>query len=55
MSTGQTVFTLSAEMANPTPELPPLGLTIMAFTPMTLPARFRSGPPELPGLTGASV
>ena len=41
--------------ANPTPELLPDLLRIWAFIPMTLPYRSSNGPPELPGLMGASA
>ena len=42
-------------IANPTPSLPPEELWICALTPITWPAAFSSGPPELPWLIGASV
>src|SRR3954468_21435870 len=42
-------------MANPSPIDPPLGEKIELFTPITSPAAFTSGPPELPGLIDASV
>jgi hypothetical protein len=50
-------------MAKPNPMLPPWvpvsgfspSVSIAASTPMTSPFAFTSGPPELPGLMGASV
>ena len=42
-------------MANPTPSLPPESLWICAVTPITLPSRLSSGPPELPWLIAESV
>ncbi len=42
-------------IANPTPSLPPDSLWICEFTPITSAEAFRSGPPELPWLIGASV
>ncbi len=51
----------SLGMAKPRPMLPPVvppvpGTRAMAeLTPMTLPLRSSSGPPELPGLIAASV
>src|ERR1700733_2931552 len=48
-------------VANPTPELEPspwpfvLLVSIWSFSPITWPAALPSGPPELPGLIGASV
>ncbi len=41
--------------AKPTPTLPWTGLWIDSSTPRTSPLAFSSGPPELPGLMGASV
>src|SRR6478736_292691 len=41
--------------AKPTPSLPPESLWICDVTPITLPARSSSGPPELPWLIAASV
>ena len=41
--------------ANPTPSLDPDWLEMTALTPTTSPSRLMSGPPELPGLTAASV
>ena len=35
--------------------LEPVPVSICVLTPMTWPRAFRSGPPELPGLIGASV
>ena len=42
-------------IANPTPSLPPDWLWIWAFTPITWPDAFSSGPPEFPWLIGAST
>src|ERR1700739_1177089 len=48
-------------VANPTPELEPspwplvLLVSIWSFRPITWPEALISGPPELPGLIGASV
>ena len=48
-------------VAKPTPELEPspwplvLLVSIWSFSPITWPAALISGPPELPGLIGASV
>ena len=48
-------------MAKPSPMLPPTvavepgGCAIAELMPMTSPAAFTSGPPELPGLIAASV
>src|SRR5207245_9223411 len=42
-------------MANPTPTLPAMGLSIEQLTPITWPNVFSRAPPELPGLIGASV
>ncbi len=39
----------------PTLPLPPLPVAIWLFTPTTRPRASSSGPPELPGLIGASV
>ena len=41
--------------ANPTPLLVLSKLRIWVLTPITSPALFNNGPPELPGLTSASV
>ena len=41
--------------ANPTPSPPPEFVLICWLTPMTFPRASRSGPPELPGFTAASV
>ena len=49
---------MSLGMANPTPMLPAMPnpvLWIAVFMPMTRPLRSASGPPEFPGLIGASV
>ena len=44
-------------MAKPTPMLPVVrpALWMAVFMPMTRPSRSANGPPELPGLIGASV
>src|ERR1700694_373499 len=42
-------------MANPTPTLPAIGLSIESLIPITWPWVLSSAPPELPGLIGASV
>ena len=52
---GATIFAMSMGTANPTPEFAPVLLTICVLMPMTRPRRSSSGPPELPGLMGASV
>jgi hypothetical protein len=53
-------LTVLAGMAKPIPTLPPsaplaLPVSIWELTPMTLPSASSSGPPELPGLSAASV
>jgi hypothetical protein len=48
----RTVFT---GMAKPTPEETPVWEKIIVFTPITRPWLSSSGPPEFPGLIGASV
>ena len=52
-----TLRTVSTGTAKPTPTFPwaPLSVVICVFTPITSPRAFKSGPPELPGLIGASV
>ncbi len=45
----------STGMAKPTPSLPPLIEAMAVLIPMTRPSASASGPPELPGLMGASV
>jgi hypothetical protein len=42
-------------MANPIPANSPVEEKIAVFIPTTSPLRFNNGPPELPGLIGASV
>ena len=42
-------------IAKPMPIEPPLWEKIAVLMPMTSPRRFKSGPPELPGLIEASV
>ena len=41
--------------AKPIPWLPPERLRMAVLMPITSPREFSSGPPELPGLTDASV
>ena len=53
-------LTVFAGMANPMPTLPPsapllVPVWICELTPMTWPSALISGPPELPGLSAASV
>jgi len=57
ISSGTTRPTMLTGMAKPTPLFTrlPSPVSIWAFTPITSPCRFSSGPPELPGLIGASV
>ena len=58
MSRWATNTTVSLGMAKPRPMLPPAKippLRIEVFMPITRPWRSASGPPELPGLIGASV
>ncbi len=55
ISTGTTRRTRFTGMANPTPELPRTGDMIIVLTPITLPPMSSNGPPEFPGLMGASV
>ena len=45
----------STGIANPIPTDPPELVKIELFTPTSSPTAFASGPPELPGLIGASV
>ena len=52
---GTTCRMMLAGMAKPTPAPLPLVLSMALFTPTTWPCRLSSGPPELPGLMGASV
>jgi len=54
-SCGTIRFTVSTGTAKPMPEYEPVGLAIAVLTPMSRPALSSSGPPELPGLTAASV
>ena len=44
-----------AGMAKPMPTEPPVGETIAVSTPTTSPSMLNIGPPELPGLIGASI
>jgi len=55
ISSGTTLRTVFDETANPMPADDSLVLMICEFTPITRPARSSSGPPEFPGLIGASV
>ena len=48
-------LTVFEGIAKPTPSLPPDSLSIWALTPITLPSRSSSGPPEFPWLIAASV
>ena len=54
-SWSSTCIAMSIGTANARPWKPPEWLKICEFTPMTSPFRLNSGPPELPGLTAASV
>ena len=54
-SRGITSRTVFDGTANPIPTLPPDCDAICELTPITLPVASSSGPPELPGLIGASV
>ena len=49
------MFTTLLGIANPSPSFPPDCDRIKVFTPTTSPSTFTSGPPEFPGLIGASV
>ena len=48
-------FARSMGTDRPTPELEPVRLRICVLMPTTRPSRSTRGPPELPGLIGASV
>ena len=48
-------LTVAAGMAKAMPTLPPLGEKIAVLTPTTSPLRLKSGPPELPLFTAASI
>ena len=50
-----TRLTMLMGIAKPIPIEPPLWEKIAVLMPMTSPRRFKSGPPELPGLIEASV
>ena len=52
---GTILWTTETGMVKPTPELLPEVLLMAKLTPTTSPLRFRSGPPELPGLIAVSV
>jgi hypothetical protein len=55
-STGTTARTVLDAIAKPTPTFPPEpAVWICEFTPITRALESSSGPPELPGLIGASV
>ena len=47
-------LTVSLGMAKPMPTEAPVGETITELTPITWPSMLNTGPPELPGLIGAS-
>ena len=49
-----TRLTVSLGMAKPMPTEAPVGETMTELTPMTWPSILNTGPPELPGLIGAS-
>ena len=49
-----TRLTSSLGMAKPMPTEPPDGETMAVLTPTTWPSMLKIGPPELPGLIGAS-
>ena len=51
----KTVLAVALGMANPRPSFPPDCDTMNVLTPTTSPRIFTSGPPEFPGLIGASV
>ena len=55
ISCGTTRFTISIGIANPMPAFDPDGEMIAVLTPTTRPLESSRGPPELPGLTAASV
>ena len=50
-----TVRAVAHGTAKPSPSLPPDCDMMNVFTPTTSPRMLTSGPPELPGLIGASV
>ena len=50
-----TVRTVADGIAKPRPSLPPDGEMMNVLTPTTSPWMLTSGPPEFPGLIGASV
>jgi len=51
----KTVRAVAHGMAKPSPSLPPDCEMMNVLTPTTSPRVLTSGPPELPGLIGASV
>lgn len=55
MSSGTIRFTVSTGMAKPIPAFDPEGEIIAVVTPISRPAESRSGPPELPGLSGIGL
>ncbi len=55
ISVGTTLFIVFEGTANPTPANWPVVEKIAELIPTTCPLRSRSGPPEFPGLIGASV
>ena len=55
MSCGTTWLTMSTGIAKPMPAFDPDGEMMAVLTPTTRPLESSSGPPELPGLTAASV
>jgi hypothetical protein len=55
INVGTTFVIVLEGTANPIPEKPLLPDNIAVFIPMTCPCIFNRGPPELPGLIGASV
>ena len=50
-----TVLTVALGIAKPRPSLPPDCDRMNVLTPTTSPRMLTSGPPEFPGLIGASV
>ena len=55
ISFGSIALIMLLGMANPTPANWPTLVAMALFMPMTSPRMLTSGPPELPGLIGASV
>ncbi len=54
-SSGTSFLARLIGIAKPMPTLPPLWLKMAVVIPTTSPRSLNSGPPELPGLMGASV